>query len=170
MSQTLIPRDSYRGGKPGKSPLTWVPPPPPKVLTCHDLVIYNIILPELNLLVFSLIHLMKNKRIQQQTKAFEIALLADACTPPPPLQKNPVWIHAFLYLRSHNLIPIVIIWLFPYFHFTACNVFSFLYSHSPMYYHSCTLIPMLSLSLCALTTRTLWIQLTCFDSHDYECH
>ena len=38
--------------------------PHPKILTCcHDLVMYNIILSELNRLVFSSIHLMQNERI-----------------------------------------------------------------------------------------------------------
>ena len=51
---------------------------PPKILTCcHDLVMYNIILSH------------ETNGFQQHTKAFEIALLADACTPSPPT-KNPV--------------------------------------------------------------------------------
>ena len=62
-------RDSYRGG-------TWeIPPPnlssPPKILTCcHDLVMHNIILLELNCLVFSSIHLMKNECISTTHKSF----------------------------------------------------------------------------------------------------
>ena len=48
------------------------------------LVMYNVILSELNHLDFSS---WKTNAFQQHTKAFEIALLADARVPPPPYEK-----------------------------------------------------------------------------------
>ena len=49
---------------------------------------YNIILSELKRLVFSSIHLMKNEHTLTTKKAFEMALLANDCTPPPLHEKS----------------------------------------------------------------------------------
>ena len=48
----------------------------------------------------------KTNIILQQAKAFEMALLTNSRTSPPPLRKNPVWIPAYSSISCNGLLKI----------------------------------------------------------------
>ena len=90
----------WGGGDLGNPPLTRVSPP--KILTCcHDLVMYNIILSELNCLVFSSIHiLMKNKCISTIHESIRDSTTGRCSRfTPPPYEK--ILYESLLSIQSH---------------------------------------------------------------------